>query len=112
MKSDKISDLRQALEEARERGKRTVYFVKKQDGRYLKCDEQSGATHFVTGHYGESNIKDINELPENPIFKTWKGLDEFWDESNARIAKMQKEFAERERAMRPSWETMHRPFDL
>lgn len=109
-----LSKLRKELDRMHEVGKRSVYFVKQRDdGRYFECDIESEATHFIVGHWPSPRIiKELSELPENYIVKSWKKMYEHFEKASEEEDKLYKEFAERERRMRPSWETMQRPFDL
>lgn len=108
-----LNDLTEMMNEFRERDKRSVYFVKKENGKYLKCDIESEATHFILGNRPSPVVfRELAELPENYIVKSWKVLDEYFNESNRKLNALYKEFDERERSMRVSPEDMRRSFDL
>jgi hypothetical protein len=58
------------------------------------------------------------KTPKSPLCEAFskarghKFSDKFWNEVVQSINEENKRFTEQERRLRPSWEMMHRPFDI
>lgn len=93
----KLDRLQEELDKMEEMGNRSVYFVKQRDdGKYFECDDESAATHFILGHWPNPVVvRELSELPENYIVKSWKAMYEHFERASESHDEMVKSLLKR-----------------